>query len=200
VSTYPDVTESHTYTTSGIYAILVSVTDTDGATGYRAGAIRVTVPADQSDGLDIGLYMNGLASYGGRIGAFERIPLHEPKTDVSSGLSAAVWFQSIDPIPQLSSLSKTSLRIEFVFRLYDNMLREPADEIDPEMTRVVNLLFNAFHGGFTLGGLIMQIDVLGTYGQPLRSVAGYIQQSGKLMRAISVYVPCIVVNAFNQER
>ncbi|HJV15617.1 MAG TPA: hypothetical protein VJ625_17155 [Propionibacteriaceae bacterium] len=153
----------------------------------------------EGDGFDVGAIMDGLASYAGRLGAFERIPLHEPKTAVSSGLSAAVWFQSIDPIPQLSSLAKTSLRIEFVFRLYDNMLAEPADGIDPEMTRVVNLLFNAFHGGFTLDSLITQIDVLGTYGQPLRSLAGYIQQSGKLQRAMSIYVPCIIVNAFNQQ-
>lgn len=200
VSTYPDVTESHTYTASGIYPVLVSVTDSEGATGYRAGAIKVTLPADQSDGFDVGRIMDALASYAGRLGAFERIQLHEPKTAVSSGLSAAVWFQSIDPIQQASSMAKTSLRIEFVFRLYDNMLRPPADTIDPEMTRVVNLLFNALHQGFTLGGLINQVDVIGTYGPPLRSQAGYIQQDKTLMRAISVYVPCIIFNALNQER
>ena len=200
VSNYPDVTESHTYTASGIYSVLVTITDADGAVGYRSGAIRVTLPADQSDGFDVGQIMNALASYAGQIGAFERIQLHEPKTAVSSGLSVAVWFQSIDPIQSLSSLAKTSLRIEFVFRLYDNMLREPADEIDPEMTRVVNLLFNALHAGFTLGGLITQVDVIGTYGPPLRSQAGYIQQEKKLMRAVSVYIPCIKVNALNQER
>lgn len=200
VSTYPDVTESHTYAASGVYAILVSVTDTDGATGYRAGAIRVTLPADEMAGLDVGRIMDALASYAGRIGAFERVQLHEPKSEVSSGLSAALWFQSIDPIQQLSSLSKTSLRVEFVFRLYDNMLREPADTIDPEMTRVTNLLFNALHAGFTLGGLITQVDVLGTYGPPLRSQAGYIQQSGKLQRAISIYIPCVIANTYSQER
>jgi hypothetical protein len=200
VSTYPDVTESHTYTTSGIYPVLVSVTDTDGATGYRAGAIRVTVPADAMDGLDVGRIMDALASYAGRIGALERVQLHEPKTDVPSGLSAAVWFQSISPIQQLSSLSKTSVRVEFVFRLFQNMLLEPADMIDPEMTRVVNLMFNALNAGFTLGGLITQVDVLGTYGPPLRSEAGYINHSGKLMRAISIYIPCIIVNAYAQER
>jgi hypothetical protein len=199
VSTYPDVTESHTYTTSGIYAILVSVTDTDGATGYRAGAIRVTVPADAMDGLDVGRIMDAFASYAGRIGALERMQLHEPKTAITSGLSAALWFQSIDPI-QASGLSKTSLRVEFVFRLYDNMLRPPADTIDPEITRVVNLMFNALHAGFTLGGLISQVDLIGTYGPPLRSLAGYIQQDKTLMRAVSIYIPCIIFNAYAQER
>lgn len=200
VSTYPDVTESHTYAASGIYPILVTITDADGAVGYRAGAIEVTLPVDEMDGLDVGRIMNALASYAGRIGALERVRLSEPKTEVSSGLSAALWFQSIDPIQQLSSLSKTSLRVELVFRLYDNMNREPTDTIDPEMTRVTNLLFNALHAGFTLGGLITQVDVIGTYGPPLRSQAGYIQQSGKLQRAISIYIPCIIVNAYAQER
>lgn len=200
VSTYPDVTESHTYAASGIYAVLVSITDTDGASGYRAGAVRVTLPADVSDGFDVGQLMDALASYLGQIGAFERVLLHEPKTDISSGLGAAIWHQSIVPIQELSTLDGTSIRIEFVIRLYDNMLREPADLIDPEMTRVVNLIFNAFNGGFTLGGLITQVDVIGTYGPPLRSEAGYIQHSNHLLRGISIYVPVIIVNAFNQVR
>lgn len=200
VSTYPDTSESHTYAASGIYAVLVSITDTDGATGYRAGAVRVTLPADESDGLDVGRLMSALASYLGQLGALERIPLHEPKTDLAAGLSAAIWHQSITPVQELSTLAGTSMRVEFVIRLYDNMFREPADDIDPEMTRVVNLIFNAFNGGFTLGGLITQVDVIGTYGTPLRSEAGYVNLSGKLFRGITIYVPCIIVNAFNQVR
>lgn len=200
VVTWPDVTESHTYAATGLYAVLCRVTDSGGATGYRAGAVEVVLPADEVDGFDVGLYMDALASYAGQIGALERIQLHEPKTEVTSGLSAAIWFQSIITIQQLSTLRNTAVRIEFVLRFYDNMLREPADLIDPEITRVVNLLFNALHGGFTLGGLIMQVDVLGTYGQPLRSEAGYIQQSGKLQRAVSVYIPCVIANAFEQVR
>lgn len=200
VTTWPDVTESHTYAASGIYAVLCRVTDSGGQTGYRTAPVEVTLPVDESDGFDVSAVMNALASYLGRIGAFERIKLAEPKSQLTEGLSAAIWHQSIDPIPELSSLAATAIRIEFVIRLYQNMLAEPADLIDPEMTRVVNLIFNAFHGGFTLGGLIMQIDVLPTYGQPLRSQAGYINLSGKLARAISIYVPCIIPNAFNQER
>lgn len=200
VSTYPDVTESHTYAASGIYAILVTITDSDGAVGYRAGAIEVTLPAEESDGFDVSRIMNALASYLGQLGAFERILLHEPKTAVTSDLSAAIWFQTISPIAELSSLSKTSMRVELVIRLFQNMLSEPQDMIDPEIARVVNLIFNAFHGGFTLDGLITQIDVLPTFGPPLRSESGYIQQDKQLQRAVSIYVPCIIANAFNQER
>jgi hypothetical protein len=152
------------------------------------------------DGIDVSAIMDAIASMAKRIGAFERVQLHEPKTSVPSGLSAALWFQSATTIQELSSLAKTSIRIEIVFRLFQNMLMEPADLIDPEMTRVVNLMFNALHGGFTLGGLITQVDVLGTYGPPLRSEAGYINQSGHLMRSISIYIPCVIANAFNQER
>lgn len=151
-------------------------------------------------GLDVGALMDATASELGALGAFERIPLHEPKTEVTDGLSAAIWHSEIDPIPELSSLNTTAMRVELVVRLFQNMLHEPQDEIDPEMTRVVNLIFNAFHGGFTLGGLVTQVDLIGTYGQPLRSRSGYIQHSGKLQRSISVYVPCIIANAYSQER
>jgi hypothetical protein len=200
VSNYPDVTESHTYAASGIYAVLVTITDSDGAVGYRAGAIEVTLPADEVDGVDVSLIMSATASYAEQIGALERVQLHEPKTSVPDGLSAALWFQSAVTVPQLSSLSKTAIRVEIVFRIFQNMLMEPADLIDPEITRVVNLMFNALHGGFTLAGLVTQVDVLGTYGAPLRCEAGYINQSGHLMRAMSIYIPYVIANAYSQER
>jgi hypothetical protein len=152
------------------------------------------------DGIDVSALMKAIASEAQQIGAFERVQLHEPKTSVPSGLSAALWFQSAITIAELSSLAKTSIRIEIVFRLFQNMLMEPADLIDPEMTRVVNLMFNLLNGGFTLGGLITNIDVLGAHGAPLRSEAGYINQSGQLMRSISIYIPCVIANAFIQER
>jgi hypothetical protein len=152
------------------------------------------------DGIDVSAIMDAIASMAKQIGAFERVQLHEPKTSVPSGLSAALWFQSATTIQELSSLAKTAIRVEIVFRLFQNMLMEPADLIDPEMTRVVNLMFNALHGGFTLGGLITQVDVLGSHGPPLRSEAGYINQSGHLMRSISIYIPCVIANAYSQER
>jgi hypothetical protein len=152
------------------------------------------------DGIDVSAIMNATASEFGQIGALERVQLHEPKTAVPSGLSAALWFQSAIAIPQLSSLSKTAIRLEIVSRLFQNMLMEPADLIDPELTRVVNLIFNALNGGFTLGGLVTQVDVLGTYGAPLRSEAGYINQSGHLQRSISIYIPYVIANAYSQER
>lgn len=198
VATYPDVQESHTYAASGIYPVLVSVTDTDGAAGYRAGVAEVELPADVMDGFDLTRLLNALTTHVRRIGGLERVLLHEPKSAVTSGLSAAIWFQQIDPVPGDSGLATTSLRVEFVLRYYDNMLREPADLIDPEITRLVNLAFNAFHGDFTLGGLIKQVDVLGAYGLPLRSLSGYINQSGKLQRAVSVYIPVIISDAYDQ--
>jgi hypothetical protein len=78
------------------------------------------------------------------------------------------------------------------------MIRFPQDDIDPDMVRIVNDLFVAYHGDFTLGGLVTEIDILGSYGDGLYVRAGYIKQDTKLMRAMSLYLPVIVASAFTQ--
>lgn len=199
VSSWPDVTEAHTYALSGIYAVMVSVTDADGLAGYRAAAIEVTVPADVVDGVDVSSILDHIMSHAGRLGDFERLQTHEPKTAATQGMTAAGWVSEIGPVPEMSGLSQSAIRIAFIFRLYDNMMREPADLIDPEMTALVNRLFLAYHADFTLGGVCTQIDLLGAHGAPLAMQSGYIPQDGKMMRAMSVYIPVIVAEGWNQE-
>lgn len=196
---WPTVTTSHTYTMSGLYPVLVSCTDADGAAGYRAAAIQVTIPADlPDDGFDVVAILDGITSHAARLGPFERVITHEPKAAVAGGLTGAVWVNQIDLVPQFSGLAQSAVRVQFVLRLYDNMIREPQDSIDPDMTKVVNDLFVSYHQDFTLGGLVTEIDLLGSYGEPLYARAGYIKQDNKLMRAMSIYLPVIVAAAFTQ--
>jgi hypothetical protein len=199
VTTWPDVTESHTYAASGLYAVLCRVTDTGGLTGYKAAPVDVVLPVAGADGVNVTNLLDQITSHASRMGPFERIATHEPKTAPSSGLTGAVWVQEIDPVPALSGLDETAYRITFVLRLYDNMIREPQDDIDPDIVKIVDKLLEAYNGDFTLGGHAMNIDILGAHGPGLRAVAGYINQDGKLLRAFSIYLPVIISDAWTQE-
>jgi hypothetical protein len=198
-STYPDTTESHTYAASGTYAVLVSVTDSDGLSGYRAAPITVVVPVGTVTGLNVTRILDAITSHAARLGPFERVQTHEPKTAPTEGMTGAVWVADVMPVPELSGLDSTTMRLGFTLRLYQNMIREPQDVIDTEMTDVVSLLLAAYNGDFTLGGLVHKVDLLGAHGQPLSVVSGYIPQDGKLLRAMSIYLPVIIADAFNQE-
>ena len=198
-TTWPVVTAAHTYAASGLYAVLVSVTDADGGVAYRAAAVDVVVPGTgPAAGFDIVAILNAVTSHAARLGPFERILTHEPNTAVTSGLTGAVWVQQIDLVPRFSGLAVSAVRVQLVLRLYDNMLREPQDAIDPDMVGIVNDLLIAYHRDLTLGGQVSQIDLLGEYGDGLFERSGYIRQDGKLLRAMSIYLPVIVADAFTQ--
>jgi hypothetical protein len=78
------------------------------------------------------------------------------------------------------------------------MLAEPQDAIDPAMLDAVDLLCGAYSAGFTLGGALRSIDLLGTYGAPLSAKAGYLTQDSKLYRVMTITLPCIVNDLWTQ--
>lgn len=196
-TTYPVVTAAHTYAASGLYAVLVSVTDTVPSTGYRAGPVLVSVGAAPA-GFDVVRVLDAITSHAAQLGPFEQITTHEPKTAPTQGLTGAVWVQELDLIARMSGLASSAVRVGFILRLYDNMIREPQDSIDPGMVKVVNLLWLAYNGDFNLGGVVMGIDLLGEYGNGLMMRSGYIKQDGKLLRAMTIYLPVIVADAYDQ--
>lgn len=130
-------------------------------------------------------------------GYFDRVNGHEPKNAPGTGLSAAVWADSIRSV-QSSGLSSTSAAVVLNVRLYTSMLQEPQDAIDPAMLRAVSALFAAYSGDFTLGGNAREVDLLGSDGAPLQAKAGYLNQDQKLYRVMTITLPVIVNDAWDQ--
>lgn len=144
---------------------------------------------------------NAVVSHAQTLGLFERVNGHEPKNAPGSGLTAAVWVQLIGPVPLGSGLAATTGRIEFSVRIYTNMLAEPQDAIDPEVTRAALALVGVYSGDFDLGQAdagIRCVDLLGMYGAALSAQAGYLNQDGKLYRVMTVTLPVIVNDLWTQ--
>jgi len=132
------------------------------------------------------------------LGRFEQVNLHEPKSKPGNGLTCAIWIQDI--FPALSSgLSSTSGVLVFFVRIYQNMLREPQDSIDPEVLEAVSELFAAYAGDFTLAGLIRSVDLRGMAGPPLSAKAGYINQDGAMLRTMTITLPLIINDLWDEE-
>lgn len=148
--------------------------------------------------LSVNPIMDAIVSHALTLGPFESVNKHEPKGFVSHGYAAALWVQSIMPLKGEGGLNTTTVRAEFTFRIYGNMLQEPADEIDPEISDAAELVMSTLTNDFELGASVRQIDLLGAYGTPLSSRAGYIVLSGKLYRVMDVTIPVIVDNVWEQ--
>lgn len=148
--------------------------------------------------LDTASLFSKVESHALSLGLFERVNTSEPKNAPGHGLTAAIWVQVIEPV-QSSGLAATSGRVEFNLRIYTNMLSEPQDAIDPNMTAAVDTLMDAYSGDFDLGATVRNIDLLGAHGTALRAQAGYINQDGKLYRVMTVTLPVIINDIWNQE-
>lgn len=141
--------------------------------------------------LGITSILDAVVSHALASGHFEAVNGHEPKSLPSGGLTAAVWADRITPV-RTSGLTSTSVLVVLNVRLYANAQQEPADAIDPALIDAVDTLCAAYVGDYELGELVRQVDVRGQHGQPLDVRAGYIQQDGALLRVLTIALPLVV--------
>jgi len=86
----------------------------------------------------------------------------------------------------------------FKVRIWNSMLQEPQDGIDPNQLAAATTLMNAYTGSFTFGSTVREIDLLGEFGDSLSAVAGYIEIDKRIMRVIDITLPVIVNDAWTQ--
>jgi hypothetical protein len=149
-------------------------------------------------GLDFDGIVNALVSKALQLGVFERVNAAEPKNKPGSGITGAVWLRSVAPAARRAGLSSTSVLLTFTFRVYTSASQDPPDAIDPAMYKALAALMTGLSGGFALGGLVQQVDLLGAMGTPLQATTGYIQIGDMLMRTADLTIPLIVNDVFDQ--
>jgi len=133
-----------------------------------------------------------------RTGWFDRVNTHEPKNAPGRGLTAAIWVERIDPVARVSGLAVTSVRFELFVRIYSNMLQEPADAIDPNISQASLDLMESISEGFRWEDEIFAVDLAGAYGQALSGQSGYLQIDNKTFRVMTVRVPLILDDLWEQ--
>lgn len=141
--------------------------------------------------------MGAVADHALRSGLFERVNGHEPKNAPGNGLTAAVWVDYVGPVLS-SGLATTSARLVLNVRIYSSMLQDPQDAIDPNIIAAVDDLFEAYSGDFDLGGRVRNVDLLGSSGTALSAQAGYLEQDRKNFRVMTITLPVIVNDAWEQ--
>jgi hypothetical protein len=83
-------------------------------------------------------------------------------------------------------------------RIYASAVSEPPDAIDPDMLAAVDDLCAAYTGDFELGGLVRHVDLLGINGTPLDVRAGYLRQDGIEFRVMTIALPVVVNDLWNE--
>lgn len=148
--------------------------------------------------LDILALTDAVVSHAMAAGRFETVNGHEPQNAPPvGGLTAAAWADRVIPL-RSSGLDSLSVLLVFNVRIYTGAEQQPADAIDPNMLAAVDDLCRAYAGDFTLGGLVRQVDLLGAHGQPLDVRAGYLQQDGALYRVMTIALPVVVNDLWDE--
>lgn len=192
-------TAQHTYTSGGIYAVLATATDADGLDDSAAAAISLSASATAASNEEwLDDIFDAVVSDVQRSGHFDRVNMHEPKRGPRTGLTSAIWVASVEPIALASGLNSTSARIVFTLRMYQSMLKEPQDMIDPMMTKAVSNLMRRYHDDFDFEGIIRNIDLLGQFGVSLSAISGYLEIDNKVYRIMDMTIPCIVNDVWPQ--
>lgn len=149
-------------------------------------------------GLNTDALVDGLVSNALQLGLFNKVNTHEPKAAPGTGISAAVWFETVQPFPEGSGLNSTSVIVTMTFRVYQNFISEPQDLIDPNLMKAVDVLLGQYSQDFTLNGEVRQVDLLGEGGTPLSAQSGYVNLDGRMYRSVDVVLPIIVNDAWSQ--
>ncbi len=144
--------------------------------------------------------LDSIVSHAMSTGLFERVNTHEPKNAPGLGLNVAIWAQSIGPARSQSGLQQTTGLVVFNVRIYSNMLQEPQDAIDTNLLRAVDVLMSAYSGDFQLSNRVRNIDLLGAVPSSpgLAAIAGYIEQDKKMYRLMTITLPVVINDIWEQ--
>lgn len=148
--------------------------------------------------MDVSGIVDGAVSHAMTLGLFETVNQHEPKNAPGNGLTCAIWADRISPVPGASGLQITTAYVVLNVRVYTSMLQQPYDGIDPAMMSAVDGLLTAYSGSFTLGGKVRNVDLLGAHGSSLSAQAGYITQDNKVYRVMTIVLPMVVNDSWDQ--
>lgn len=145
--------------------------------------------------------VDALLTHASRTAAFDVIMSHEPRTAPTGKITFACWLQQIDPVARASGLRVTSLRIEFLVRLFRPYVGPTAEDLntmDSDMAMRVGLLWSAYAGDFEITPADHMIDLQGAYGEPLRMRSGFATFDKTPYRISDILVPLILWDVMDQ--
>lgn len=148
--------------------------------------------------MDVSGIVDQVVSHAMTTALFESVNTHEPKNAPGNGLVCAVWADKVGPAPNQSGLDITTAYVVMNVRVYTSMLQQPYDGIDPNLVSAVDVLLTAYSGNFTLGGKVRAVDLLGMGGTSLSAQAGYINQDNKVFRVMTIMLPMIINDEWDQ--
>lgn len=128
-----------------------------------------------------------------KVGSVEQTITGQGQNPPTVGVGATVWAGPIRPVPKRSGLAGVSIALEVNVRLTLSLSTQPPGSIETALLGAYADACNALVGGFTLGGEVVAVDLLGAWsGGGLRGEPGYVPYDGVTYRCITAVVPVVL--------
>jgi hypothetical protein len=200
--TYPTLSASHTYTAAGVYPLLFKATDAAGESDYAADYVIVSAPDSALVTPDVEGIQAAICAAGLRTAYVDTFDDHEPREAPNQGVHAACWLLSVKPVgPRVSGLGSAGTVVTYLVRLYmsaNKSTNVPYGEIESQMKRATAALYAQYIGDFTLGGRVRNVDIFGHSSPGLSADAGYAKFDGADFRIMTITLPLIVNDEYEE--
>jgi hypothetical protein len=142
--------------------------------------------------LNAAAVLSGIVSVLQKVGSIEQTITGQGQNPPSAGVGAVVWAGPIRPVARRSGLGAVSIALDINVRLTVPMSTQPPESVETTLLGAFSDMCNALAGGFTLGGQVEQVDLLGAYGSGLHGDPGYVPYDGATYRCITAVVPVVL--------
>lgn len=142
--------------------------------------------------------LTALLDYAKALGVFEVARLTEFKSAPPNGLCFALWAQQLGSAPTGSGLASTTALLQATAQIYFPAFQKPEDDAELKVIGAADGYLDRISGGFTLGGLVRNVDLLGEMGEPLRWEFGYINIDNKISRTAVLQIRAVFNDAWTQ--
>lgn len=131
-------------------------------------------------------------------GKFETVFPYEPLSAPTETLSAAVFVSDpVTPIASTSGLTGADARLVIMVRVLRRAsMASPGEDVDLDALDAADAVMDALAGGYTLGGTVRNVDVLGESGQGLTILPGYATIDKTIFRLMDITVPVEMNNVW----
>lgn len=132
-----------------------------------------------------------LESHAKAMNRFQAVDTEQPTASPAAGLYCSVIVGPITLLAAESGLDAATGRVEFHVMTWSQAAKRKVDPTDRKLLSATCALMGEYAGGFTLGGLIRNVDVFGMSAHP-----GWIDFQGSQCRAFDITLPLVINDMF----
>jgi hypothetical protein len=142
--------------------------------------------------------IGNISSGAKKLGVFQQVFTHEPKSKPQRDVSLGFWVSDIRPSKIYSGLAETAGVVTFMHRVYINFLYKPEDALEGKLLNAVSLLIGEYSSEFSFGATVINVDLLGADSGGLTARTGYVSIDNTNFRTADINVPVIIDNLWTQ--